>query len=394
MASLSTGFQYANGCAINPVEAAKRNDDFERYWPNLHSQRENMINNDRLIRACRRQEVDRAPVWMMRQAGRYLPEYRAVRGKTDFLTLCKTPELAAEVSMQPYDILGVDAVILFSDILIPVEAMGVKLDVIESRGPVIEDPIRTAEQVEKLVVPDPVEKTGFVMDVIKLLRKLLNNEAPLIGFAGAPFTLASYMIEGGTSRNFAEIKRMMFTDPALLHRLLEKIADTVTDYLNAQIEAGAQVVQLFDTWAGELAPEDFEEFALEYYQRIFSRLHRGPGGLSVPATLYVNGCSAVLEKMAESGANVLSIDWRIDIAEARRRLETAGFEDIALQGNLDPCALLGTPESIAESVREILKKAGPVGHIMNLGHGIMPMVPVENARAFIEAAKAGVKEVA
>ncbi len=353
-----------------------------------------MINNDRLIRACRRQSVDRSPVWMMRQAGRYLPEYRAVRGKTDFLTLCKTPEMAAEVSMQPFDILGVDAVIMFSDILIPVEAMGVKLDIIESRGPVIETPIRTAEQVEKLIVPDPVEKTGFVMDVIRLLRQQLDNRAPLIGFAGAPFTLASYLIEGGTSRNFAEIKRMMFSSPTLLHQLLEKIADTVTDYLNAQIEAGAQVVQLFDTWAGELSAGDFEEFALEYQQRIFSRLHRGPSALSVPAILYVNGCSSVLEKMAESGANVLSLDWRIDIAEANRRLQAAGFDNLALQGNLDPCALLGTPETIAEGVQEILKKAGPTGHIMNLGHGIMPMVPVENARAFIEAAKAGIKEVA
>lgn len=353
-----------------------------------------MMNNDRLIRACRRLPVDRAPVWMMRQAGRYLPEYRAVRGKTDFLTLCKTPELAAEVSMQPYDILGVDAVIMFSDILIPVEAMGVKLDIIESRGPVIETPIRSAEQVEKLIVPDPVEKTGFVMDVIRLLRRQLDNRAPLIGFAGAPFTLASYLIEGGTSRNFAEIKRMMFADPALLHRLLEKIADTVTDYLNAQIEAGAQVVQLFDTWAGELSAGDFEEFALEYHQRVFSRLHRGSGELGVPAILYVNGCSAVLEKMAESGANVLSLDWRIDIAEAAKRLRAAGFDNLALQGNLDPCALLGTPETIAEGVREILKKAGSTGHIMNLGHGIMPMVPVENARAFIETAKAGIKEAA
>lgn len=353
-----------------------------------------MINNDRLIRACRRQSVDRSPVWMMRQAGRYLPEYRAVRGKTDFLTLCKTPEMAAEVSMQPFDILGVDAVIMFSDILIPVEAMGVKLDIIESRGPVIETPIRTAEQVEKLIVPDPVEKTGFVMDVIRLLRQQLDNRAPLIGFAGAPFTLASYLIEGGTSRNFAEIKRMMFANPSLLHQLLEKIADTVTDYLNAQIEAGAQVIQLFDTWAGELSAGDFEEFALEYQQRIFSRLHRGPSALSVPAVLYVNGCSSVLEKMAQSGASVLSLDWRIDIAEANRRLQAAGFDNLALQGNLDPCALLGTPETIAESVREILKKAGPTGHIMNLGHGIMPMVPVENARAFIEAAKAGIKEAA
>jgi uroporphyrinogen decarboxylase len=352
------------------------------------------MNNDRLIRACRRQEVDRAPVWMMRQAGRYLPEYRAVRGKTDFLTLCKTPELAAEVSMQPYDILGVDAVIMFSDILIPVEAMGMKLDIIESKGPVLDDPIRTEAQVDKLIVPDPVGKTGFVMELIRLLRKQLNNEAPLIGFAGAPYTLASYMVEGGTSKNYTEIKRMMFADPALLHRLLAKIADTVTDYLNAQIAAGVQVIQLFDTWAGDLSAGDYEEFALAYQQRIFERLRRGPQGLGVPAILYINGCSHVLEKMAESGANVLSLDWRIDIAQARRRLHDAGLDHIALQGNLDPCALLGTPETIAAAVRDILLKAPAVGHIMNLGHGIMPMVPVENARAFIEAAKAGIKEAA
>jgi uroporphyrinogen decarboxylase len=353
-----------------------------------------MMKNDRLLRACRFQDVDRAPVWMMRQAGRYLPEYRAIRGKTDFLTLCKTPELAAEVSMQPYHILNVDAVIMFSDILIPVEAMGMKLDIIESKGPVLENPIRAREQVERLIVPDPLDKTGFVMNVIRLLRNELSNEAPLIGFAGAPYTLASYMIEGGTTRNYTEIKRMMFADPGLLHTLLEKIAATVTDYLNAQIEAGAQVVQLFDTWAGDLSAADYEEFALPYQQRVFEKLHRGPEGLGVPAILYVNGCSHILEKMAESGANALSIDWRIDIAEARLRLDRSGFENVALQGNLDPCALLGTPETIAEGVREILKKVGPIGHIMNLGHGIMPMVAVENAKAFIEAAKAGIKEVA
>jgi uroporphyrinogen decarboxylase len=352
------------------------------------------MKNDRLLRACRFLDVDRAPVWMMRQAGRYLPEYRAIRGKTNFLSLCKTPELAAEVSMQPYHILNVDAVIMFSDILIPVEAMGMKLDIIESKGPVLEDPIRSAQQIDKLIVPDPLERTGFVMDVIRLLRNELDNEAPLIGFAGAPYTLASYMIEGGTTRNYTEIKRLMFANPRLLHSLLEKIAATITDYLNAQIEAGAQVVQLFDTWAGDLSSGDYEEFALPYQQTIFDKLHRGPEGLGVPAILYVNGCSHILEKMAESGANALSIDWRIDIAEARRRLDSAGFENIALQGNLDPCALLGTQESIAEEVREILKKVGPIGHIMNLGHGIMPMVPVENAKAFIEAAKAGVKEVA
>jgi uroporphyrinogen decarboxylase len=354
-----------------------------------------MINNDRLIRACRRQEVDRAPVWMMRQAGRYMPEYRALRAKYDFMTMCKTPELAAEVSLQPYEILGVDAVIMFSDILVPVEAMGMKLDIVESKGPVLEDPIRAEAQVEKLTIPDPVETMPFVMETIRLLRKRLDTSAPLIGFAGAPFTLASYMVEGGGTRNYAEIKRMMYREPMTTHRLLDKLAETIILYVNAQIEAGAQVVQLFDTWAGELSAADYEEFALPYERKVFERIHRdhsgrGPAGSNVPAILYVNGCSHILEKMVESGADVLSIDWRIDLAEARRRVG----DRVALQGNLDPCELLGAPETIAESVKEILKKGGGLGHIVNLGHGILPMVPVENARAFIEAAKAGIKEVA
>ena len=354
-----------------------------------------MINNDRLIRACRRQEVDRAPVWMMRQAGRYMPEYRALRAKYDFMTMCKTPELAAEVSMQPYEILGVDAVIMFSDILVPVEAMGMKLDIVESKGPVLEDPVRAEAQVEKLIVPDPVETMPFVMETIRLLRKRLDASAPLIGFAGAPFTLASYMVEGGGTRNYAEIKRMMYREPMTIHRLLDKLADTIILYINAQIEAGAQVVQLFDTWAGELSAADYEEFALPYQRKIFERIHRDPSGRGhsgsgVPAILYVNGCSHILEKMAESGADVLSIDWRIDLAEARLRVG----DKVALQGNLDPCELLGTPETVAESVKEILKKGGGLGHVMNLGHGILPMVPVENARAFIETAKAGIKETA
>jgi uroporphyrinogen decarboxylase len=349
-----------------------------------------MINNDRLIRACRRQEVDRAPVWMMRQAGRYMPEYRALRAKYDFMTMCKTPELAYEVSMQPYEILGVDGVIMFSDILVPVEAMGMKLDIVESKGPVLEDPIRTDDQVEKLIIPDPVETMPFVMETIRLLRKRLDHEAPLIGFAGAPFTLASYMVEGGGTRNYAEIKGLMYREPKTAHKLLDKLADTIILYINAQIEAGAQVVQLFDTWAGDLSAADYEEFALPYERKVFERIHRGPLGLTVPAILYVNGCSHILEKMVESGANVLSVDWRIDLAEARRRVG----DKLALQGNLDPCELLGAPETIAESVKDILRKGGGLGHIVNLGHGILPMVPVENALAFVEAAKAGIKEAA
>jgi uroporphyrinogen decarboxylase len=337
---------------------------------------------------------------MMRQAGRYMPEYRALRAKYEFMTMCKTPELAAEVSLQPYEILGVDAVIMFSDILVPVEAMGMKLDIVESKGPVLEDPIRTEAQVEKLTVPDPVETMPFVMETIRLLRKRLDTSAPLIGFAGAPFTLASYMVEGGGTRNYAEIKRMMYREPMTTHRLLDKLAETIILYINAQIEAGAQVVQLFDTWAGELSAADYEEFALPYQRKIFERVNRdfsgrdhsgrGASGSNVPAILYINGCSHILEKMVESGADVLSIDWRIDLSEARRRVG----DRVALQGNLDPCELLGTPETIAESVKEILKKGGGLGHVMNLGHGILPMVPVENARAFIAAAKAGIKNAA
>lgn len=343
-----------------------------------------MIKNDRLIRAAFRQPVDRPPVWIMRQAGRYLPEYRAVRAKTDFLTLCKTPDLAAEVSLQPRDIVGVDAVIVFSDILIPVEAMGLPLELTE-KGPVLGSPIRTAEQVEKLIVPDPVEKTSSVLDTLRLLRKQINNEVPLIGFAGAPYTLASYMIEGGTSRNFAEIKRLMYAEPQTLHKLLDKIADTVILYLNAQIEAGAQLVQLFDTWAGELAADKFEEFALRYQQKVFAGLNRG-GGARVPATLYINGCSAILEEMAKSGADVLSVDWRIDFASAKRRVG----DRVALQGNLDPCVLLSNPEVVTAATRELMRKGGGTGHIVNLGHGILPPTPVENAQAFVATVKAGI----
>jgi uroporphyrinogen decarboxylase len=316
---------------------------------------------------------------MMRQAGRYLPEYRAIRAKVDFMSLCKTPELAAEISLQPYRILGVDAVIVFSDILIPVEAMGQQVQISEERGPQILDPIRSRQQVDRLIVPDPLEKTHFVMETIRLLRRQLDGEVPVIGFAGAPWTLAAYMIEGGGSRNCAEIKRMMYVEPALLEALLDKIADAVILYLKAQIEAGAQVVQLFDTWAGELSPEDYERFALPYQQKIFDSIDRS----AAPAILFVNGCGAVLEKMARSGADVLSIDWRVELSQARARLGP----DIALQGNLDPCALLSTPEIIKSKVRRLVEAGGGRRHILNLGHGVLPATPVENARAFVDAAK-------
>jgi len=311
---------------------------------------------------------------MMRQAGRYMKEYRDIRAKVSFLELCKNSDLAAEVSLQPYRVLGVDAVIFFSDILIPVEAMG--LDVaLTDKGPELANPIRQRSDVDRLGIPDPATEVPFVGSIIKNLRQQLQNEVPLIGFAGAPWTLASYMIEGGGTKSFAEIKTLAYREPRVLHALLDKLASTVSSYLLFQVESGAQVIQLFDTWAGELNRSDYEEFALPYTQKIFQSV-----GTRVPRILYLNGCSAILESIADSGADVISIDWRISMAEAKRRVGNR----VALQGNLDPCVLLGPEERIFAKTREILDQAGPVGHILNLGHGILPPTPVENARSFIK----------
>lgn len=337
------------------------------------------LKNDLLLRACQQQSVERTPVWMMRQAGRYLPEYRAIRADIPFLTLCKTPELAVEVSLQPRRILNVDAVIMFSDILIPVEAMGLTVELTEKIGPRMPNPVRTPEDVERLRVPDPVETMPFVFEILRTLRQELNGEVPLIGFAGAPWTLAAYMIEGGGSKNYMHLKGMMYREPKLFHQLMEKVADTQALYLRAQVEAGAQVIQLFDSWAGELSPEDYAEFALPYTQQVFEQL-----GTAVPRILYLNGTSHLLELMEKSGADVLSIDWRTNLLEARRR--TGGR--VALQGNLDPCRLLGPREGVVQSVKKILTMMkGEPGHILNLGHGILPPTPVENARAFIATAQ-------
>lgn len=334
--------------------------------------------NDRLIRACRREPVDRTPVWMMRQAGRYLKEYRDIRQKVSFLELCKNVDLAAEVSLQPLRIVGVDAVIFFSDILIPVEAMGVRVELTD-KGPEIGSPIRSASDIEALRIPDPAEKMPFVGAILKRLRSELNGQVPLIGFSGAPWTLASYMIEGGGSKSFAEIKKMAFSEPAALHGLLDKLASTVIAYLRFQIEAGAQVVQVFDTWAGELTRGDYETFALPVTRRIFQEI-----GTQVPRILYINGCASILESMASSGADVLSVDWRIPIAEVRKRVG----DRVAIQGNLDPCALLGSTGHLLATAERILKDAGSSGHIFNLGHGILPTTPVDNARVLVDFVKA------
>jgi len=311
----------------------------------------------------------------MRQAGRYLPEYRAVRERADFLTMVGTPELAVEVTLQPVDRLGVDAAIIFSDILVVPQAMGMALSVDEGVGPRFHHPLRAPADFERVRDLSPAEDLRHVLDALRLARRKLEDRVPLIGFAGAPWTLASYMIEGGGSKSFAEIKTLAYREPQVLHALLDKLASTVSSYLLFQIESGAQVIQLFDTWAGELNRSDYEEFALPYTQRIFQAI-----GTRVPRILYLNGCSAILESMADSGADVISIDWRISIADAKQRVG----DRVALQGNLDPCVLLGPEDRIFAKTREILEQAGPVGHILNLGHGILPPTPVENARSFIK----------
>jgi uroporphyrinogen decarboxylase len=339
-----------------------------------------MLKNDRLLRALRQQEVDRPPVWLMRQAGRYMKEYLAVRKQTPFLELCKNPKLAAEVTLQPYNRFHMDALIIFSDILIPVEAMGMHLELSE-RGPVLDNPVRDSERLAQLSIPDPDKDTPYVLDIIKEVKRLIDDEVPVLGFAGAPWTLASYMVEGGTSKNFIELKRLRFAQPQLLHSLLEMISETVMKYLEAQIKAGADAVQLFDTWAGELARDDYRVFALPYLQRIISHLHSVSDR---PVILYTNGCAAILEDMIETGADCLSIDWRIDMAEAKQRI--AGRT--AIQGNVDPCALLSPKDYLQTLVRQTIDKYGKdPGLIVNLGHGILPPTPTEGVEAFVDAVK-------
>jgi len=334
--------------------------------------------NDTFLKACRGEDVPYTPVWIMRQAGRYLKQYQRIRKKYDFLTLCKTPELAAEVTIQPVNALGVDAAILFSDILIPVEAMGMELKFYEKKGPVLRNPIRNKNAVERLLIPEPEGKIGFVMETIRILGKEL--KVPLIGFSGAPFTLVTYMIEGGISRNLLWTKKIIFQAPDLYTLLMDKVTKMVIKYLMAQIKAGVQAIQLFDTWAGMLSPQDYKAFALPYVQRVIKAI-RTQDLKEVPIIYFVGECAGLLEEMKRCGADVISIDWRINIDDAINRLN----KNISVQGNLDPCALFSPKEKIEEYVRDILKRASSAqGHIFNLGHGILPETPVENVIAMVE----------
>ena len=342
---------------------------------------QNAIMNDRLLRACRREPVDRTPVWFMRQAGRYLPEYRAIRATNDFLTMCKTPELAAEVTIQPVELIGVDAAIIFSDILVVPEAMGMKLVVEEGKGgPRFPSPLRSTTDMAQLSSEDPSANLTYVFDAIRLTKKQLAGRVPLIGFSGSPWTLASYMVEGHNPRDFRHIKELMYSHPRDAHALLEKLTNAVTLYLSAQIEAGVDVVQIFDTWGGVLTQEDFAEFSLKYIRIIVSALQKK----EVPIIVFCKNCGHSLERIADTGTNVVGLDWTTDIGHAR---EVLG-QRVALQGNLDPIILFSTEERIQKEVAAILQKFGKGnGHIFNLGHGILPETPVENVKAFVRSVK-------
>ena len=334
-------------------------------------------------RACRQERVERAPVWIMRQAGRYLPEYRALRAKADFLACCRTPELACEITLQPVRRLDVDAAILFSDILVPLPAMGV--DVTFDPGPHLAQPVRSAQDVAALRVPDAREATPFVLDAIRMVRAALPPAVPLIGFAGAPFTMATYLVEGGGSKHFEAIKGLLFSDPATAHALLATCADTVASLLAEQVRAGAQAAMLFDTWAGLLGPADYRAFALPYVRRVFDRVAEVAAelGLDVPRIYYAGNAGGWLPACQLTGATVVGLDWRMDLAPARAQLGPA----LAVQGNLDPAVLLGPPAVIRQRARAVLDQAGPVGHIFNLGHGILPQTPPDHARVLVDAVR-------
>ena len=332
--------------------------------------------NDRFLRACRREAVDRTPVWFMRQAGRYLPEYRALRQKHPLLTLCRTPELAVEATLQPLRVLDVDAAILFSDLLLPLEPLGIPFEFQAGEGPVILKPVRTAADIAALRRFEPREALAPVLEAIRLLRRELQGKVPLIGFAGAPFTLASYMIEGGHSTAFAATKALMYGEPAAWHRLAAHLAAMAGDYLRAQVEAGAQALQVFDSWVGALDEADYREFVLPHVRVVFEALR----GTNVPVIHFGTGTGHLLAAQREAGGDVIGLDWRLPLDEGWRRVGP----EVAVQGNLDPTLLLGPRARLLDRVDDVLRRAGGrSGHVFNLGHGVLPGTPVENVAAVV-----------
>jgi uroporphyrinogen decarboxylase len=339
-----------------------------------------------LLRACRREPVERTPVWMMRQAGRYQPSYRAVRAQHSFLDVCRTPELACQVTLAPIDELGFDAAILFSDILITLPAMGIDVD-FPDKGPKLARVVRDRAAIASLRIPDPVDDLGFALDAVRLIRAGLDARGgvPLIGFAGAPFTMLTYVVEGGGSKDYGHTRALLFGDPPAAHELLDKLARTCAAFLEAQVAAGAQVVQIFDSWAGILSPVDFREYALRWATRVIELLRASPTWRARPAPIiyFVNGCAPYLDDYPSCGADVLGVDWRVDIGAVRARVG----DGVALQGNLDPGLLLGAPDALRDRIAAILAAAGPVGHVFNLGHGVLPQTDPASVRAMIEAVR-------
>ena len=341
------------------------------------------LKNDLLLRALLRQPVSRTPLWIMRQAGRYLPEYRATRaGAGDFMSLCRNPDLACEVTMQPLRRYALDAAILFSDILTVPDAMGLGLYFVTGEGPKFRNPVRTAEAIRNLRVPDVEKELGYVFDAVRTIRRELNGEVPLIGFAGSPFTCGTYMVEGGSSREFLTIKGLAKEAPEVLDELMDKVAETTTEYLNAQIEAGAQAVQIFDTWGAALDPDDFRRFSLASMQKIIDGLTREKDGQTIPVILFTKGAGPLLKDLAETGCDALGVDWTTDLAQAREYVQ----DKVALQGNLDPATLRESPEVIREGVAQTLASYGDgPGHVFNLGHGITPDIDPDNLGVLVDA---------
>lgn len=336
------------------------------------------LKNDLILRAARGEKTERTPVWLMRQAGRILPEYREIRNRlSGFIELAKTPELAAEVTIQPVDILNVDAAIIFSDILVVPEAMGLPYEMVEKRGPHFPEVIKSEADVQKLRIADPEEGLEYVLEAIRITKRALNGRVPLIGFAGAPFTIFCYMVEGSGSKTFSKARKMLYTRPDLAHQLLRKITDTTIAYLKAQVEAGANMLQIFDSWAGILPPQQYGEFSLSYIREICEAIR------DVPVTVFAKGAFFAREEMGQLPCETIGLDWNMDIAESRRMIGT----EKTLQGNLDPCALFGGDEQVARATREMLDTFGPHRHIANLGHGVYPDIEPEKVKIFVETVK-------